>query len=171
MHFDDAFVVAALEATGGKGRLVALGLSKTGEWRPMGFFYKYFVKIWLKVAAGGVVGVAGLCTAIPFAGPVLTALLSGWIVAWDIVFVPLYGMGLGGILGQAGSVRAHLREYHWFGFWAVLLEEIPVVGPACHVYNVYSAAFFLESVYVTGNATATLAGSAVEGLIEGMGEL
>jgi len=29
-----------------------------------------------------------------------------------------------------------------------VIQEIPILGPICHVYNVYSAAFFLERVYL-----------------------
>ena len=103
----------------------------------------------IKTIAGCSRRVSGvLCTAIPIVGPILTALLSGWgrgmgycvrppSLAWD---------------GLEYFVRA-CRYFIIFGtitgldFWAVLIEEIPIVNPVCHVYNVYSAAFFLERVY------------------------
>lgn len=144
--FDDKFMIATLDATGGKERLARL--SKSGHWHEMGFFHRYFIRWCIKAAAGFFLGFAGLATAIPFVGPVLTALLSGWAVAWDLVYIPLSGMGRVGVLRQGLSVLAHFWEYYWFGFWAVLIEEIPIAGPVCHVYNVYSAAFFLESVYL-----------------------
>jgi len=158
--FDDKFLMATLEATGGKGRLATL--SKTGEWHETGSFHKFFLRWCIKSTAGCCIGFAGLCTAIPIVGPVLTALLSGWVVAWDMVYVPLSGMGRVGVFRQGRSVLANFREYYWFGFWAVLIEEIPIAGPVCHVYNVYSAAFFLERVYLN-NAPVL-----VDGLIDGM---
>jgi len=147
--FDDSFVMAALEATGGKERLAKL--SKTGEWHEMGTFERYFTRWCIKTSAGFVVGFAGLSAAIPIVGPFLTALLAGWAVAWDTVYVPLSGMGKVGFLHQGASVMKHFWSYYWFGFWAVLIEEIPVVGPVCHVYNVYSATFFLERVYLNNS--------------------
>jgi len=163
--FDDPFVMATLEATGGKDRLSTL--SKTGEWHHMGTFHKYFMRWCIKATAGFWVGFAGICTYIPIVGPILTALLSGWVVAWDMVYIPLSGMGRVGILRQGRSVLTNFSEYYWFGFWAVLMEEIPIVGPVCHVYNVYSAAFFLERVYLN-NSTMV---SSMDGLMDGMGEL
>ena len=158
--FDDKFLMATLEATGGKERLATL--SKTGEWHESGSFHKFFLRWCIKTTAGFTIGFAGLCTAIPIVGPVLTALLSGWVVAWDMVYVPLSGMGRVGVVRQGRSVLKNFREYYWFGFWAVLIEEIPIAGPVCHVYNVYSAAFFLERVYL--NNIPVL----VDGLIDGM---
>lgn len=166
--FDDPFIMATLEATGGKERLSTL--SKTGEWYKMGTFHKYFMRWCIKTTAGFWVGFAGLCTYIPIVGPVLVALLSGWVVAWDMVYVPLSGMGHVGIFRQGRSVLANFGEYYWFGFWAVLIEEIPIVGPVCHVYNVYSAAFFLERVYLNLNNNNTTV-STMDSLIDGMGEL
>mmetsp|Transcript_25705 Transcript_25705/g.53697 ORF Transcript_25705/g.53697 Transcript_25705/m.53697 type:complete len:321 (+) Transcript_25705:93-1055(+) len=165
--FDDPFVVAALEATGGKERLLLAANANTGgveEWHEMGFFNKYFTRWCIKTAAGFIVGFAGLASAIPLVGSVFTALLAGWAVAWDMVYVPLAGIGRVGILRQGASVLAHFWEYYWFGFWAVLIEEIPIVGPVCHVYNVYSAAFFLERVYTKNENKLA---SAVEGLLGG----
>ena len=159
--FDDPFVLATLESTGAKRRLASL--SKTGEWHKMGTFHRYFMRWCIKTTAGFFLGFAGLFTAIPIAGPIVTALLSGWAVAWDMVYVPLSGMGHVGIFRQARTVLANFSEYYWFGFWAVLIEEIPIAGPACHVYNVYSAAFFLERVYL-GNTTSS---ASLEGLIDG----
>ena len=117
----------------------------------MNFFNKYFTRWCTKTAAGVIVGFAGLASAIPLVGSVFTALLAGWAVAWDMVYVPLAGIGRVGILRQGASVLAHFWEYYWFGFWAVLIEEIPIVGPVCHVYNVYNAAFFLERVYTNND--------------------
>ena len=80
-------------------------------------------------------GLAGLCTLVPVVGHVLTAILSGWLVAWDYVYVPLTGMGYIGPLLQFQTVWQHLGAFQWYGFWAVLMEEIPLLGPFCHVYN------------------------------------
>ena len=44
----------------------------------------------------------------------------------------------------------------------MLIEEILIAGPVCHVYNVYSAAFFLERVYLNNMPVL------VDGLIDGM---
>lgn len=144
--FDDTFIMATLDSTGGKDRLVTL--SKSGEWHKMGFFHKSFMRWCIKSMAGFSVGFAGLCTALPVVGPILTALLSGWVVAWDMVYVPLSGMGHVGFFRQLRTVLGNFRAFYWFGFTAVLIEEIPLAGPVCHVYNVYSAAFFLERVYL-----------------------
>ena len=133
----------------------------------MGKFHKLFMRWCIKTIAGCSVGLAGFCTAIPILGPILTALLSGWAVAWDIVYVPLSGMGRVGILRQGMSVLHHFWDYYWFGFWAVLIEEIPIVNPVCHVYNVYSAAFFLERVHLEGGTNVTVVVS-VDRLIDGM---
>jgi len=156
--------MATLEATGGKARLAAL--SKDGEWQSTGFFHRFFVRWCIKTCAGFFVGFAGLATAIPIVGPIITAALAGWAVTWDMVYIPLSGMGRVGVIHQGLSVLHHFWSYYWFGFWAVLMEEIPVVNPLCHVYNVYSAAFFLERVYLTGNnntATTMMAGGLMDG--------
>ncbi|KAL7525099.1 hypothetical protein ACHAWF_001209 [Thalassiosira exigua] len=145
--FDDKFVLATLEVTGIKDRLAAEH-AKDGEWREMGYFEKFITRYLIKVMAGWTVGIAGIATIVPVVGPILTALLSGWAVAWDVVYVPLSGMGRRGFLRQAKTVFGNFWGYHWFGFWAVLLEEVPLLGPLCHVYNVYNAAFFLERMYL-----------------------
>jgi hypothetical protein len=48
----------------------------------------------------------------------------------------------------------------------VLIEEIPIVNLVCHVYNVYSAAFFLERVYLKGGNVTGVA--SVDSLIDGV---
>jgi len=72
---------------------------------------------------------------------------------------PLVGMdrrlGLCLCVRQFWVVYRDFRRYYWFGFWAVLLEEIPLAGPVMHVYNIYSATFLLEDLYWNGAAAAT----------------
>ena len=154
-HFDDRFVMASMEACGSKERLVTgLGMDK---WGRMGLREKIIMRYGvMKVFAGFFVGFASIFAYIPILGPILVALTGGWAMAWDMVYVPLSCMGYHGVLQQGKSVlsRDNFRKYYWFGFWAVLMEEIPIVGPTCHVYNVYRAAAFLEIVYLDGNKAA-----------------
>lgn len=155
-HFDDRFVLASLEATGAKGRL-----APRAGWHKVGIVEKVFVRYGvMKLMAGAFVGLTGIFALVPILGPILTALVAGWAVAWDTVYVPLSGMGYVGVFKQGRSVFSNFRAYYWFGFWAVLIEEIPIIGPSCHVYNVYSAANFLERVYMSNlNAPADEADS------------
>ena len=94
---------------------------------------------------------AELCTVIPVLGQLLVAVLTGWIVAWDYVHVPLSGMGYSCHWQHSQTVWKHFGQFQGYGFWAVIIEEIPLLGPSCHVYNVYSVAFFLEKVYILQN--------------------
>jgi len=118
--FDDKFLITTLDATGGKERLLLI--SSDGEWHKMGKFEKLSARLAMKFAAGFSVGFAGLATMIPIVGPILTAGLSGWVVAWDMVYVPLSGIGYVGVFPQARSVYDNFRQFYWFGFWAVLAE-------------------------------------------------
>ena len=145
--FDDKFLHATLEATGIKERLIT-ERQLTKGWHRMTFFQGMITRYVMKSMASWCLGLAGLCTMLPVVGYVLTAFLSGWVVAWDYVYVALAGMGYIGPRRQFQTVWRNFGEYQWFGFWAVLIEEIPFIGPACHVYNVYSAAFFLERLYL-----------------------
>lgn len=149
--FDDRFLMASLEATGIKQRLLPRAVGK--KWHKMTILEGIITRYCVKAIAGWCLGWASLFTILPVVGPVFTALLSGWVVAWDYVYVPLAGMGHVGVLRQFRTVLRNFRAYFWFGFWAVLIEEIPLVGPVCHVYNVYSAAFFLERLYLNGTDT------------------
>ena len=143
--FDDRFLMAALEATGIQHCLE----QESGKaWHKMTLIEGIFTRYVIKSLAAWCLGWAGLCTAIPVAGHMLTAGLTGWIVAWDYVYVPLSGMGHVGPWQQLQTVWTHWGDYQWFGVWAVLLEELPFLGPTCHVWNVYNAAFFLERVYL-----------------------
>jgi len=146
--FDDRFVLASLEASGAKDRLVkGMGLEKWGE---MAGWEKLIMRHGvMKSSASFFVGMAGIFAYIPLLGPVLVALFSGWAVAWDMVYVPLSCMGYVGVPKQGRSVYANFRKYYWFGFWSVLIEQLPLVGAACHVYNIYRAAEFLENVYLS----------------------
>ena len=144
--FDDNFLVATLQATGIQGNLVSVG--KTDKWHKMGIIEGILTRYVVKSCSAWCLGWAGLCTIVPVVGHVLTAVLTGWLVAWDYVYVPLSGMGHIGPFQQFRTVWKHWWSFQWYGFWAVLAEEIPFLGPTCHVYNVYSAAFFLERVYV-----------------------
>lgn len=152
-HFDDRFVMASLEVSGSKERLMTgLALEK---WGRMGLREKIFMRYCVvKLCAGFFIGLAGIFAFIPILGPIIVALSGGWAMTWDMVYVPLSCMGYHGVVQQGKSVHTNFRKYYWFGFWAVLIEEIPIVGPTCHVYNVYSAAAFLEMVYL-GNAAAS----------------
>lgn len=153
-HFDDRFLMASLEVSGSKERLVTgLALEK---WEKMGLREKLFIRYGVvKLGAGFFVGLAGIFAFIPILGPIIVALSGGWAMAWDMVYVPLSCMGYHGVVQQGKSVHANFRKYYWFGFWAVLIEEIPIVGPTCHVYNVYRAAAFLEMVYLDNVAIFT----------------
>jgi len=150
--FDDRFLDIAMESTGTKQKLVK---TTNGKWHRLSLVEGIITRHCLKVLSAWCVGLAGLCTLIPVLGPILTALLSGWIVAWDYVYVPLSGMGYVGFVRQFWVVYRDFRRYYWFGFWAVLLEEIPLAGPVMHVYNIYSATFLLEDLYWNGAAAAT----------------
>eukprot|EP01083_Nonionella_stella_P250918 866316_1 len=148
-HFDDRFVMASLASTGVKDRLVkGMGLIK---WHKMGLGEKILMRYSLKVSVGSFVGLTSILAYIPLLGPVLLALISGWAVAWDLVYIPLSGIGYTGIVRQARTVYANFGKFYWFGFWAVLMEEMPIVGPMCHVYNVYRAPAFLEMVYLSNS--------------------
>ena len=162
--FDDRFLLATLEATGIKEDLVlsvqkqksAKGTRKRRkggrvEWHKISFMEGMFTRYVIKSCAAWCLAWAGLCTVIPVLGQILVAVLSGWIVAWDYVYVALSGMGYIGPWQQFQTVWQNFGQFHWYGFWAVLMEEIPFFGPSCHVYNVYSAAFFLEKVYIVHN--------------------
>mmetsp|Transcript_11503 Transcript_11503/g.21878 ORF Transcript_11503/g.21878 Transcript_11503/m.21878 type:complete len:278 (-) Transcript_11503:135-968(-) len=151
LGFDDKFLVACLEVTGVKERLATRHAK--GKWHDIKKFEKYGTKILIKIIASFIVGGSGLAAIVPLAGLVLSASLSGWVVAWDMVFVALSGMERRGVVRQAKVVRSNFKEYSKFGFWAVLREEIPLVGPACHVYNVYRASFFLEKLYLDQDGT------------------
>ena len=151
--------MASLVVSGGKERLSKQLIPFLNE--KIGFFHQWFMRWCIKTTSGICVGFAGLACAIPIIGPILTALLSGWVVTWDLVYIPLMGMGKVGIFSQARSVLANFGDYYWFGFWAVLIEEIqiPIVGPICHVYNVYSAAFFLERMYLKNTTPVAFSSS------------
>ena len=60
-----------------------------------------------------------------------------------------------GYIGFRSQFRTVVIDNFWkyesYGFWAVLIEEIPILGPSCHVYNIYSAVYFLEKVYGDNN--------------------
>ena len=151
-HFDDRFIMASLDGSGSKERLVN-GLDMK-RWGRLGLGEKLFVRYgFMKVMAGFFVGLPGLLAFIPILGPIIVALVGGWAVAWDMVYVPLSCMGYHGVNAQSKTVRDNFRRYYWFGFWAVLVEEIPIVGPTCHVFNVYRAAAFLESVYLSNDSS------------------
>ncbi|CAB9499820.1 expressed unknown protein [Seminavis robusta] len=148
--FDDNFVMATLETTGIQDRLVRKDHKNNPgvlEWHKMSFFEGFCTRYVVKSLTAWCLGWAGLCTIVPVVGHLLTAVLTGWLVAWDYVYVPLSGLGYIGPLQQFQTVWQHFSYFQWYGFWAVLIEEIPVLGPACHVYNVYSAAYFLEGLY------------------------
>ena len=162
--FDDRFLLATLEATGIKQDLLmsvqkssAKGKRKRrkggGEvkWHKLSLMEGMLTRYVIKSCAAWCLAWAGLCTVIPVLGQILVAVLTGWIVAWDYVYVPLSGMGYIGPWQQFQTVWQHFGKFQWYGFWAVLIEEIPFLGPSCHVYNVYSAAFFLEKVYILHN--------------------
>lgn len=159
--FDDKFLMATLEATGIKDQLEA---EAAMPWHSVTFTEGFITRYVIKSMATSCLGWAGLCTIVPVAGHILTAVLTGWVVAWDYVYVPLAGMGYIGPWQQAQTVWEHFGDYQWYGFWAVMAEEIPFLGPTCHVYNVYSAAFFLERVYLLHNKDddATVATTASE---------
>ena len=192
LFFDDRFLDTVLESTGTKEALAASLCLTTGwhETQP-GLFRKLVARYCLKAVASWFVGFAGLLTVVPLVGPVLTAFLSGWIVAWDCVCVPLWGMGRTTAWSQLETVLADLPRYHRFGVGAVLLEEMMIIpnraGAAMHVYNVYSAAFFLKDLYgghrspappacattinATGMVVATVASAAAAAATNGHAEL
>jgi hypothetical protein len=150
--FDDRFLLKTLEATGIQEQLIQnIERNDKGSeigWHKITLAEGMMTRYVMKSMAAWCLGWAGLCTIVPVVGHVLTAVLSGWVVAWDYVYVPLAGMGYLGPWQQLQTVWQHFGAYGWYGFWAVLIEEIPLIGPVCHVYNVYSAAFFLERLYI-----------------------
>jgi len=150
--FDDSFLLATLETTGIQSRML-----QTRQWHKLSFLEGMLTRYVVKSISAWCLAWAGVLTIVPLAGNILTAILTGWVVTWDYVYVPLSGMGHVGPWQQFRMVWKHLWAFQWYGFWAVLVEEIPVLGPSCHVYNVYSAAFLLERLFADNDGDGMVA--------------
>jgi len=143
--FDDQFLYATLETTGIKDKLER---KYKCELQPMGMCEKSINRYLVKCIACVFVSLAGLSTAVPLVGHIFTALAAGSVVMWDYVFTALpVIVGSHSFCDQLKTFFSKWCAYQWNGFFALLLEEVPFVSPFFHVWNIYSAALFLENVY------------------------
>merc|ERR1719401_2705760 len=109
---------------------------------------RYSIRYVVKACIDCAIGFVGLTTLIPIVGNFITAFAIGWAVAWDYVYVALDGIGFTEPQQQFASVYKNFTAYYWWGFFCVLIEEIPFAGPFLHAWNIHTASFFLEEVYI-----------------------